>query len=88
MTQPLTRQEIDWAKTQTDMRRPHHRRKGEINGPFSWGSVLDFFVWAIILAALFYVCFIGGRWFESAQKDSVHWATIAKEYKAFRIQPH
>lgn len=69
-----------------DMRRPHNRRKGEIDGPFDWGSVRDFFTWAVILAALFYVCFLGGRWYESAQKDTVHPASIAKEYKAFRVR--
>jgi hypothetical protein len=71
------------------MRRPYHRRRGEINGPFSWWSVLDFFSWVVILAALFYVCFLGGRWYESAnKKDTVHPASIAKEYKDFRVRGH
>jgi magnesium-transporting ATPase (P-type) len=81
MTALLTGRELETA----EMRRSHHRRKGETNGPFSWGSMLDFFVWAVILAALFYVCFLGGRWYESAKKDTVHPASIAKEYKSFRI---
>jgi hypothetical protein len=88
MTQPLTGREIDWSKTQAEMRRQHHRRRGEINGPFSWGSVLNFFTWAVILAALFYVCFISGRWYEQAQKDTVHPASIATEYKDFRVRGH
>jgi hypothetical protein len=78
----------DWVTTSTDMRRNKHRRKGEINGPFSWGSVLDFFAWAVILAALFYVCFLGGRFYESAKKDTVHPSIYAKDLKSFRIGGH
>jgi hypothetical protein len=68
-----------------NMRRNYHRRKGEINGAFSWGTWINFFVGVVILAALFYICFMGGRWFESNQKDTVHPASIAQEYKSFRI---
>ena len=91
MTQLLTGREIENAKflagmKRPEMRRPKTRRRGEENGPFSWWSVLDFFTWAVILAALFYVCFLGGRYFESHKaKDTIHPASIAKEYKAYRI---
>ena len=86
MTQLLTGREVEWTRCLVDMRRNYHRRKGEIDGPFSWGSVLDLFSWAVILLALFYVCFLGGRWYESAKKDGVHPASIATEYKAFRVR--
>ena len=89
MTALLTGREISDVTRMTDMRRCYHRRKGEINGPFSWGSIIDFFTWAVILAALFYVCFLTGRWYESAQKaDTVHPATIANQYKSFRVSSH
>jgi hypothetical protein len=72
-----------------DMRRQHFRRKGEMDGPFSWGSVIDFFVWAVILAALFYGFFTFGRWYEQDYKqDKVSPAEIHKEFKSSRIMGH
>ena len=69
-----------------DMRRPHHRRKGERDGSIYWGGWVEFVVWVVIFATCLYVSFMGGRYFEvNHSKDTPHPASIAGEYKAFRI---
>ena len=82
MTAPLTGRAIEWAKTLTEMRRPHARRKGELNGPFSWWAVFDAFVILLIALAMTYIGFMLGRWYCEASHDTpVSQTSIARSIK-------
>ncbi len=69
-----------------DMRKPKERRRGEIHGPFSWGTVLNAFVMILIFMALGYISFGFGRHYESVKDHNVFDPATYKEYKTFRIQ--
>ncbi len=72
-----------------DMRKPKERRRGEIHGPFCWGTVLNAFVMIVITLAIGYTCFMIGRHYETVmQKQTVDQTAIYKEYKAYRVGSH
>ena len=72
-----------------EKRKPKLRRIGEMNGPFNWWAVLDAFVILLLVLAMTCIGFMLGWWHCEASHDTpVNQASIAGEYKAFRIQEH
>ena len=88
MTTLLTGREIEWTKVQANMRKPKERRRGERNGSFSWGHIIDTFVIVCIALAMAYTGFMLGRHYESVNKAPVNQAIIWKEFKASRVAGH
>ncbi len=74
-----------------DMRKPFYRRKGEQNGKFHWGTILNIFVMLSVVAAISYVSFGLGRHFETLEREkkaAVDQSTLYKEYKSYRVGSH
>jgi hypothetical protein len=72
-----------------DCRSPKYRRKGECDGRFSWGVVVDAFVLIIISLAIFAVGFWTGTHYAKVSiQDIVNPATIFSQYKSSRVHGH
>jgi len=50
-----------------DWRQPKLRRRGELNGPVDYDRMFEWTVWLLIVLAVVYISFTGGRHFESVQ---------------------
>jgi hypothetical protein len=74
-----------------EKRRPKFRRRGEKDGKFHWGTILNIFVMLSVVAAISYVSFGLGRHYETLEREkkaAVDQSTLYKEYKSYRVGSH